>query len=76
MRDREPQRGQVLEEAVEERGGDEQVGVLHVRDRLGDRVADAEPLRHPLGEAPLEIASGPVMPSAGCTHATIPSSSI
>ena len=26
--------------------------------------------------APLEIASGPVIPSDGCTHATIPSSSM
>ena len=35
---------------MEERGGHEQVGVLHVRDRLRDRVRDAEALRHPLGE--------------------------
>ena len=42
--------GQVLEQAVEERGGDEQVGVLHVRDRLRDRVRHAEALRHALGE--------------------------
>ena len=46
-----PQLGQVLEESVEEDRRHEQVGVLHVGDRLHDAVAHPEPLRHPLGEA-------------------------
>ena len=47
--ERELQVGEILEQAVERRRGEEHTGVLDAGNRLGDRVADAEPFRHAFG---------------------------
>ena len=49
----------VLQQPVEERRSQEQVGVLHVGDGLGDGVGGAQALRHPLGEPAARHRIGP-----------------
>ena len=50
---------EVLQQAVEERGRDEEVGVLHVGDRFGDGVGDARGSADPLGEPARADGVGP-----------------